>query len=160
MSFSITIDTSSVAARLAALGPNVKQALVAALTPIAASIEADARARAQAHIHTRGKTPGAYLASIHAGVAQRADGDIAVYAGSSSILAGWLEYGARVPAHLIGPDVAEALRFTGSAGEVFAKLVHSPGADIPAYPAIGPAFEAARDDIMSAIEAVALDPEK
>ena len=43
------------------------------------------------------------------------------------------------------------LAFDGSAGKVFARLVHHPGATIPPYPAIHPAFEALSGDIKATL---------
>ena len=148
----IEIDDSRVAARLGRIGPNVREALKNALEPLAARIGADARGRASAHIHLKGrKNPGSYLASIEDGVADK-QGKVVGYVRSGHPLAHILEQGASTPPHDIVPDAARVLAFLWEGvGEVFARKVHHPGASIPAYPAILPAFDAARPEIEDAL---------
>ena len=55
-------------------------------------------------------------------------------------------------AHEILPSAAEVDAFAGDAGTVFAKVVHSPARRCRAYPAIGPAFSAARARCRGLIE--------
>jgi hypothetical protein len=117
-------------------------------------------ARALAHIHTSGKKPGLYLASIYGGVADKAH-RVSGYVRSSSPLAHLLEYGvADTGAHDILPKAAQALRFMGDAGAVFARLIHHPGATIPAYPAFGPALEARKDEVERTLTQAVADAAK
>lgn len=145
----VTIDVADrrIVARLEAIGPSVREALNQALRPIAAVMESDAKSRATAHIHTMGVKPGQYLESIHAGVSDKHNNKVIGWLRSASSVAHLLEFGAQTPPHDILPTIASVLAFEGGAGTVFAKAVHSPGAIIPAYPAIFPALEAMRDTI-------------
>jgi len=127
--------------------PGVREALKKALDPLQQRLTQDVRARALAHIHTTGKKPGLYLASIYGGVSDKTH-RVSGYVRSSNPLAHLLEYGvADTGAHDILPNVARVLKFMGDAGAVFARLVHHPGANIPAYPAFGPALEARKAEI-------------
>ena len=148
----VEIKDTRVAAQLDCIGPNVREALEKALSPLAARIGADARSRAAAHIHLQGrKNPGSYLESIKDGVASKED-RVLGFVRSGHPLAHLLEYGANPPPHEILRSVAQALKFFDGATEVFAKKVNHPGANIPAYPAIEPAFEAAAPDIRATLE--------
>lgn len=142
----LQIDESRLVARLDKIGPDVRQALVQALGPLAGQIAADARGLAAAHIRFQGKKPGAYLASIYGGVTDKSY-VVAGFVRSGNPLAHLLEGGASIPPHEILPSAADVLAFEGDAGMVFAKVVHSPGAIVPPYPAIEPAFVNARDEI-------------
>jgi len=146
MQLSIDIDVSRVIGRFDKMLPDVHDALLKALKPLAEQGAKDARDLADEHIHFIGKKPGMYLASIYGGVADKGSAVIG-YIRSASPLAHLLEYGASIPAHEIGPDTADALAFEGDAGMVFAKVIHSPGATVPAYPAIKPALTAIADQV-------------
>lgn len=160
--FAIEIDASHVTVRLDKIGPSVRERLREVIGLEAAAVLADAKSRAEAHIHALGGEPGAYVAGIEGGVSSK-ESRIVGYVRSSTPtvkvsgrdvpLAVLLEYGAHVPPHEILPSVADVLHFTGSAGEVFAKHVSSPGASIPPYPAIKPALAAAADRIRAELEA-------
>lgn len=142
----LTIDESRLVARFDKIGPDVHQALVAALNRLAGQIAANARGLAAAHIRYLGKKPGQYLASIYGGVSENT-GSVVGFVRSGNPLAHLLEGGATIPAHDIFAKAGDALAFYGDAGTVFAKVVHSPGAIVPPYPAIEPAFTSARDEI-------------
>ena len=140
-------------ARLEQVAPDAREALKDALRDLETAIAADARDRASAHIHYLGaKAPGSYVESIHGGVSEK-DRSIVGYVRSSHPLAHLMELG--VKPHDILPSAAKVLHFEGSAGEVFAKYVHDPG--MQPYPAMIPAFEAARGDIEATLEAAVKD---
>lgn len=148
-SLNVRVEDDRAMARLENVAPNARKALAENLRDIADAIADDARARAQSHIRYFGaKAPGSYVASIEAGVAEK-DRAIVGYVRSGHPLAHLMEYGAS--AHDILPVAAKVLAFQGSAGTVFARHVHSPG--MRAYPAILPAFDAARDDIEGELQA-------
>jgi hypothetical protein len=146
----MTVDASHAVERITRMTPDIREALTRSLGQIAANVAADARARAQSHIHVLGLKPGAYVDSIKGGVAVK-ENRVTGYVRSGSPLAHLLEFGANVPPHEILPSIAQALAFDGGAGTVFAAVVHSPGAAIPPYPAIYPAFEAAKPHIEAAL---------
>lgn len=147
----ITVQvTNNATDRLGRIGPNVRQALLAAARPLAQEVYSDVLGRAAGHIHTQGTKPGLYLASIAMGIydkGQRLGG----FVRSGSPLAHLLELGANPPAHSIEPEAAHALAFTGDVGMVFARSVQHPGARIPPYPAFQPAMEARKDEIRNAL---------
>lgn len=162
MPFAFNIDASHVTIRLDKIGPSVRERLRETLSTEAAAVVADARSRAEAHIHAFGGDPGAYVAGIAGGVSSkesrvlgfvRSSTPTVKIGGRDVPLAVLLEYGAHIPPHEILPSVASVLHFTGSAGEVFAKHVSSPGADVRPYPAILPALEAAAPRIRANLEA-------
>ena len=72
---------------------------------------------------------GTYLASLRSSVRQTKSGVTASVFAKDPI-ANILEHGGIIPAHDIRPDKVRALHFLGTSGEVFAAVVHSPGAEI------------------------------
>lgn len=158
----VEISDSRVAVQLERIGPNARAALEEALAPLATQIGADARSRAAAHIHLIGKESlGAYVESIKDGVASkdarvvgwvRSNTPTIHFKGRDVPLAVLMQYGANPPPHEILPDVATALNFEGSAGEVFAAKVSHPGAHIAAFPDITVAFESAAPEIRATLE--------
>ena len=151
MPFTAVVTADQIAVQLDRIGPDVRAALERALAPIAHGMAADAKANAESHIRFLGVKPGAYLASIFGGVSSKED-RVVGYVRSGSPLAHLLEYGAQTPAHVIEASTKEVMAFDGGAGKVFARVVHHPGATIPAYPAIGPAFDARKGEIERALE--------
>lgn len=147
----LTVNDTRVTVHLDEIGPRVRARLFDVVTALEEAMTADARARAAAHIRFQGTKPGQYLASIVGGVSTKTQNRITGYVRSGHPLAHLLEYGAHTPAHEILPKVADVLAFMGDAGMVFAKAVHHPGATIPAYPAINPAFEAMSGRIKDAL---------
>ncbi|QAY96706.1 hypothetical protein CWB41_14000 [Methylovirgula ligni] len=136
----LEIDDSRIFVRLEKVSPAVAGSLAAAVAALIGPLVSDAQALALAHIHTQGLNPGAYLESIHGGMSEKS-GSVIGYLRSGSPLVHLLEDGAQTPAHDILPKSATVLAFEGDAGRVYARAVHSPGATIPAYPALAPAFE-------------------
>lgn len=145
-SLSVSIDTRRLDAHLETIGDDVRQALLSALKPVAQAEAQKARDIAAAHIRFLGKYPGQYLASIYGGTFDQ-PGRVGGFVRSGNFLAGILESGATTPPHEILPTAGDVLAFDGSAGQVFAKAVHHPGATIPANPALTPAFDQDKDSI-------------
>jgi len=141
---------------LGRIGPGARAALVKALGPLAAAMTQDVRGRAVAHIHTLGKKPGLYLASIHGGVSDKG-ARLSGYVRSGSPLAHLLEYGATTPPHDILARAGKVLAFLAGAETVFRRLVHHPGASIPAYPAFGPAMAANKAHIEATLTKAVAD---
>lgn len=148
--FMVVNDTRAVL-HLDEITPAARVRLLNVTDAIAQAMAVDAKARAAAHIRFEGAKPGQYLASITGGVSAKTENRVTGYVRSGHPLAHLLEYGAKTPAHQILPKVADVLRFFGPSGLVFAKAVNHPGATIPAYPAIIPAFEAKRGAITEAL---------
>jgi hypothetical protein len=160
----LVIDETHVTQVLDKIGPDVRQALTESLGQIAKSTEADARARAQAHIRFLGvKKPGTYAPSIKGGVADKGGSRITGYVRSAHPLAHLLELGFNITDLMIVPgtgkntsaQAGDIMKFAGDAGDVFRAVVHRHATTVPPYPAIYPAFEAARPDIMDAFDKAA-----
>ena len=151
MQVKIDVADRRIVARLEAIGPTVREALKQALLPIVDAMESDAKSRATAHIHTMGTDPGKYLDSIYAGLNMKHETRVIGWLRSGSPLAHLLEFGAQTPAHDILASIGSILA-NETAGEVWGRLVHSPGAIIPAYPAIFPALEAQRETIETTLK--------
>ena len=152
-SLNVKVDDDRAMARIENVAPNARRALAESLRDLADAIAGDARGRASAHIRYLGaKAPGSYVASIQGGVSEK-DRKIVGYVRSGHPLAHLMELGAGP--HDILPKAAQVLAFAGPAGVVFARHVHSPG--MRPFPAILPAFEAARDEIGAALQAAVAD---
>ena len=143
--FTITV-TETATDRLGNIGPTAKQALDRVLRPLTQELYSDVLERAEAHIHTVGKKPGAYLASIQMGQYDKGK-RMGGFVRSGSPLVHLLEGGAKPPPHQITASAASVLAFSGDAGIVFRRAVQHPGATIPPYPAFRPAMEAHRTEI-------------
>jgi hypothetical protein len=161
MAASFEVDASGAFAKLDRIGPSVRQALLDELTPLAADMASDARARALAHFHSIGVKPGAYLASIAGGVSDK-DSKVVGYVRSASPLAHLLELGFTIRDWIIVPGTGEGTKsylgaimaFAGAEGMRFALTVHRPETKVQAYPAIQPAFDAMRGEVEAALRRV------
>jgi hypothetical protein len=154
MAFSFEVDAQGAFAKLDAVGPTVRQALLDELTPIEVDMTNDARARALAHFHSIGAKPGLYLASIYGGVSNKGS-SIVGYVRSSSPLAHLLELGFTIKDMIIEAKSDGVMAFeVGGIGEVFSRKVHRPETVVEPYPAIFPAFEAKRAEIAEALERI------
>lgn len=143
------------------VGPNAEKLLEQRLAPLATEIASDARSRAQAHIRFLGaKKPGSYVQSIKGGVAHKKPTRVTGYVRSGHPLAHLMEEGFTISDMMIVPKSGAVMAFTGDAATVFARHVHRHQTVVPAYPAIFPAFEAKRNEIMATIESVARDAGK
>ena len=98
---------------------------------------------------------GRYRESFYGAVKASEDG-VAAYVASRAPEAGILEFGGETSAHDILPSVAQALRFEGGAGAVYASVIHDPGARIGAHPVLRPALDALADEILTRFGAAAL----
>jgi hypothetical protein len=150
MPFGVDVDISGAITHFERITPQVHDALLRALKPLADQAASNARNIAWAHIHYMGTKPGMYVASIYGGVSDKGTSVIG-YARSTSPLAHLLEWGANLPERDIVPEAGNVMKFTGSAGDVFARAVHFPGARMPAYPALTPALKSIADQLESAL---------
>lgn len=153
MPFTFEVDAQAAFARFDAIGPGVRHALLDELTPLAAEITDDARARALAHFHSIGKKPGQYLASIHGGVADKGS-RVVGWVRSSDPLAHLLELGFTISDMTIGAKGGGLMTFDTDSGVRSAFKVHRHETKVEPYPAIEPAFAARRGDVMAAMERV------
>lgn len=144
MSFDVKIDQSRLDVRLDRIEPATLIFLRLTVEELDAQL-VDA-AQALAPVKT-----GRYRASIKGSISSSKKAIVGrVY--SHSPLANIIETGADIPPHEILPNVAQALHFGGTAGDIFAARVHSPGAHLEGKDVIGGAFDSMRDDIRAEIE--------
>jgi hypothetical protein len=157
----ITIESNNdnAVARLGEITPRVRAAVSDVVGVLQAELVDIVRARAPVRT-------GAYRDSIKGSLADSATGSIARVAaepggaGSAgsrkTFYAPWIEYGATIPAHDIAP-AGKIMKFDGGAGDVFRRVIHSPGGKIKAQEIIHGAFEEKRGDIVARIKAAALE---
>ncbi len=145
LGLSVEIDDRDALVYLNEMNGRVRAALLTAEQALEAELVD--RVRGRAHVRT-----GAYRASIDGDVAATATGVIAsVWAGV--FYAHILEDGATLPARTILPNVEQALHFMDDAHEVFAKVVHWPGAKIKPENILSGALAEMDDEIVAALEA-------
>jgi hypothetical protein len=156
--FNVVVKSDSVMALLDTISPHVHDALLPAITRDAALILGQARALASGDVLQ--ERTGKYVKSIKSKVY---DSNKRVYAKvySRDPRAGLFEWGGSTPARDILPNTAQVMKFMGTAGEVFAKIVHRPVVQYPPHPVINAAFDELKSDVQMDIEkagwAAALD---
>ena len=151
-SLNIKVDDDRAMARIEDVAPKAREALADSLRDLADEIAGDARSRAQSHIRFLGKkAPGSYVQSIHGGVSEK-DKQIVGYVRSSHPLAHLMELGFQITDYMILAKPGGVLADPDT-GTVYGKFVHRHATSVRPYPAILPAFEAARSDIETALEA-------
>ena len=156
----LIINESRIVARLDAIGPSVRQKLVEVLTPLANEMAADARRIASAHIRFAGvnkdgsSTAGQYLNSIYGGVSTKSATRVTGYIRSDNNIAHLLEFGVKDTKDFYIQNKTNSGKFLLAnelLGMVFGKTVNHHGFSIPAYPALGPAYEARKSEIKTAL---------
>jgi len=145
--FSVEINDAQAHLRLEIMPTRVRENL----RSVAEAYEAIILGRARSKAPVRS---GSYLRSIRGKVIETQFGVYAsVRAGNARARhAHLVERGANIPPHVILPKAKQMLRFNGSAGQIFASKVRSPGGRVPAQNIIGGAFEASRSDLVAAMK--------
>jgi hypothetical protein len=150
MAFEIKIDDARVRVRLDAM----PDALRTRLRSIVQTLDNELLSRVQS------KTPvktGKLLASFRGHVRStktKVSGTVTIdksIKGERGIGA-IIEAGATVPAHEILPNVKKALAFLGSAGQVFAAVVHHPADNIPAVHMLSSSLDEMSGEIVTELE--------
>ena len=150
-SLNLRVDDDRATARLENVAPTARASLVESMRDLADEIAGDARSRAQSHIRFLGlKAPGSYVESIHGGVSEK-DKQIVGYVRSGHPLAHLMELGFQITDYMILAKPGGVLADPDT-GTVFGRFVHRHATKVQPYAAILPAFEAARDDIESALQ--------
>jgi hypothetical protein len=146
--FSIDVDDRRVIEHLESIPDRLRTELLSVEEVYKNRLVAEAKTRAPV------KT-GAYLASIVGIVYGSLNAVTAtVRAGDKTAwYAAILEHGATLPQHEIYANAKQAMHFTGSAGEVFAKHVHFPGAKLKERDILTSPFEEMRPQIEAALSA-------
>ena len=109
----------------------------------------DARSKAVDHFHSTGKQPGLYLAAFSGGVSKK-ETKVVGWVRNNSPLAHLLENGFTISDLLI--DSNNVMAFQSGVQELYAYAVHRHATKVQAYPAIGPAFEAHKGEVITAAE--------
>jgi len=140
----ITVQTGDLSEKLDRLPDNVKAALLAEAGQISALLLGIVRAKASGdvlQVHT-----GGFLASIQSKVKENPK-SVVGQVFSKDPRAGVLEWGGHTPPRDIAPKNAHALHFLGNSGEVFAGLVHNPGAQIKPHSIFHSTYVQEKDDV-------------
>lgn len=161
MNPTLFVDDTRALQYLDRIGPGVEATLDAVLRPLAQEIAADARSRAAAHIRYLGaRNPGSYVASITGDISRKRPTRVTGYVRSGHPLAHLMEKGFKITDMEIYAKNVDKMAFEGSAGMVYRRHIHRHETQVPAYPAILPAFEARRGEILSTLGRVAHDAGK
>jgi hypothetical protein len=134
------------------VAPGVQDKLRERLAAIGAEVAADANMRTAAHIRSWGaKDPGTLATSFRGGLAKaKSESRVTGYARSSHPLAHLMEYGFTIKDMMITASAATVMAFAGDAGEVFRRVIHRHATKVPAYPALRPAFDDRRGEVIAA----------
>jgi hypothetical protein len=156
MTFTVEGNASNVVSRLEAIDDRVRNELKS----VVGALESELLGKIKA------KTPvlsGALKQSIEGRVVAARSGVIAEISANPTggdskgsrraYYALFIEYGAKLPAHDIGPSATQALKFDGGAGAVFAKHVRFPGGKIDAQEMMHGPFDEMRPRIVAEIKA-------
>ena len=147
------IDDSGAYAKMEGADERVMSRFAELLRPIEQEMVADARARAEAHFHSVGKKPGAYLAAFDGGVKKRPSGVVG-WVKNSNPLAHLLEYGFTISDLLI--NASGVMKFdAGGVGELYRRAVHRHETRVQAYPAVRPAVAAHLAEVREAAQTAA-----
>lgn len=149
----ITLDDRKAQERFDGLPMKVKIDLVTVTKAMADELTSVARALAEGALVK--ERSGKYVASIRDYVSVKRHRITGVVF-SNAPEAGILEYGGTIPAHVILPNVAQALAFMGSAGQVFAARVNHPATKIEKRGVLHTALEQFRGRIVQQLTFAAL----
>jgi hypothetical protein len=149
----ITLDDRRAQERFDGLPMKVKIDLVTVTKVLADELTSVAQALAEGALVK--ERSGKYVASIRDYVSVKRHRITGVVF-SDAPEAGILEYGGTIPAHVILPNVAEALAFMGSAGQVFAARVNHPASKIAKRGVLHTALEQIQGRIVQQLTFAAL----
>lgn len=134
----------------------VREALIHEVTDITFEVAARSRRRASGEI-LKVKT-GRFLRAIRPRInisEYRVRGRVMV--SGIGRLAGLLQFGGKTKPRDIAPKNAKSLHFTKGGSEIFAGLVHHPGARIGRHPIVYGALDEMRDQIVDRLSKAAID---
>ena len=158
MTPTLVVTSNRLTQVLDAVEPDVRQRLEQSLGQLGKRIGDDAKSRAQAHIRFLGvKKPGSYVESIYGGLAKpKTRTRVTGFVRSGHPLAHLMEEGFTISDILIAArSGGGVMEFWGSLGLTYRQYIHRHETQVQAYPAINPAFEARRADVMAAFAAAA-----
>lgn len=141
----VVVNTGDLSDKLDKLPEAVKDALRQEAESLVGELLADIRGRFGSVFKV---VDGSYLGSIQSRVKVNPKSVVgAVF--TKAEFAGVDEWGGHLPAHDIAPKSARALHFLDNSADVFAGLVHNPGANIKPHPLWHDVFVSERDDIVA-----------
>jgi hypothetical protein len=151
MPFQFEIDDSAAFAKMEGASDKVMDRFAELLRPVEEAMLADARAKDVAHFHSVGAKPGLYLAAFSGGVKKTPAGVVG-WIRNGNNLAHLLENGFTISDILIATKSAGGVMAfdMGGVGKLFREYVHRHETKVQAYPAVHPAYEAHRDEVMAA----------
>lgn len=147
--FTIKVTSDTITAKLDALLPNVRAAIGAAVKVDASEVLSRAQSLAAGDVLK--VLSGKYLKSLKSQVRST---KTSVYGKvfSRDPRAALFEFGGSTPARDILPDAAKALAFMGSAGKVFAAIVHRPVVQYRPHTVIHEAMNELKDQVTADIQ--------
>ena len=140
----ITVNTGDLSEKLDRLPDAVKAALLSEANGIAAELLGAVQQKVGGGVLK--VISGRYLASIQSQVKENPK-SVTGKVFSSEPYAAIDEWGGHVPPHKIAPKNVRALHFLATSAEVFAAIVHSPGATIGPHPAWHETYLEEKDDV-------------
>ena len=146
----ITVNTGDLSEKLDSLPGAVKAALLSEANGIAALLLGIVKEKAGGEV-LKVRT-GSYLESIKSHVKDNPK-SVTGSVFTKDPRAAILEWGGRIPAHVIEPVNARALHFLPTGGEVFAAVVHSPGAQISPHPVFHSTYQEEKDNVAARLVA-------
>ena len=146
----ITVNTGNLSEKLDSLPGAVKSALLSEANGIAAFLLGIVKEKAGGEV-LKVRT-GSYLESIQSQVRDNPKG-VSGSVFTTDPRARILEWGGHIPAHVIEPVNARALHFLPTGREVFAAVVHSPGAQIAPHPVFQSTYQEEKDNVAARLVA-------
>jgi hypothetical protein len=146
----VTVNTGDLSGKLDQLPDVVKQALVGEATLLTELLFGAVKEKAGGDVVK--VITGEYLESFQSKVKVNPK-SVSGQVFTKDPRAGVLEWGGHTPPRDIAPKNVKALHFLGSSGEVFAGLVHNPGAQIKPHSVLNSTLQEQKDDIQARLTA-------
>jgi hypothetical protein len=150
MDVKVEMTPATAYVKLEGVAPKVVEQFAKNLEVVEEAMLADAKSIALDHFHSVGKKPGLYLAAFQGGVKTQAS-SVTGYVRNANNLAHLLEYGFTISDLMI--ESAGVMKFAlGGVGDLYRRAVHRHATVVQAYPAITPAFEAHKAEVLDAAQ--------
>lgn len=143
MAFQVIVKSNKLLVKLDEMPDSVRDAVVLVTNVLASDVRDAAQERAETRLDV---ITGKYRDSIKERVTVN-DKGVTARVWSHTPYSQILEWGGTIPAHEILPNVAQALKFMGNAGEVFAAAVHHPAVTLKGHEIIWGAFDDMKPEI-------------
>lgn len=146
----VTVNTGDLSGKLDRLPDVVKDALVSEATILTELLYGEVKEKAGGDVLK--VITGKYLESFQEKVKVNPK-SVVGQVFTKDPRAGVLEWGGHTPPRVIAPKNVKALHFLGSSGDVFAMIVHHPGAQIKPHSVLHSTFLEQKDDIEARLTA-------